>query len=130
MCCVNTRHLFSLTRVPVESPEALKGAIELDHAATVKRTKNVRDGFMYCIRVDAPNAGKGASSVLQPKVKRWTKLVMVLSSEPEMTAWIDAIRWALKSAVGSVSEMHDVDVNPGQAVLAVAVTPDEENTLL
>ena len=95
MFYVYARHRFSLTLVPVESPETLKGAIELDHAATVKRTKNVRDGFMYCIRVDAPNAGKGATSVLQPKVKRWTKLVMVMSSEPEMTAWIEAIRWVL-----------------------------------
>jgi hypothetical protein len=125
---------FNHPRVSVESPEALKGAIELDCDSSVKRTKNVRDGFEYCIRVDAPNAGKGARTVssTNPKVKRWTKLVMVLNSEPEMTSWIQAIRWALKSAAGSVSELAAVAATPQDEHFVAVPTPaqDDENRLL
>jgi hypothetical protein len=60
----------------------------LDSAATVKRTKNVRDGYIYCIRIDTPNAG----GLQLPGVKRWPKLVMALRSEPDMQSWILAIR--------------------------------------
>jgi hypothetical protein len=70
------------------SASAAKGIVALDKTATVKRTKNVRDGFEFCIRVDAPNAG---SSMLTG-VKRWTKLVMVLRNEPDMVSWIQTIR--------------------------------------
>jgi hypothetical protein len=94
----------------------LKGAIELDSAASVQRTKNARDGFEYCIRIDAPNAGKGAGVVAaaQPKVKRWTKLVMVLRSEPEMAAWLAAIRWGLQPNAGGVRETAAARAAPDQ----------------
>jgi hypothetical protein len=83
-----------LPHLPFISDEAsgvARGVIALDKAATVRRTKNVRDGFEYCIRIDAPNAanGSGANAV---GAKRWTKLVMVLRNEPEMAAWIEAIQ--------------------------------------
>ena len=130
-------------RVSVESPDDLKGAIELDCDSSVKRTKNVRDGFEYCIRVDSPNAGNGAKSVstTNPKVKRWTKLVMVLNSEPGMTSWIQAIRWVLKTAAGSVSQLvaaapapQDVHVDtPATTIIFFAAHGEEkgeENNLL
>ena len=67
----------------------------LDKAATVKRTKNMRDGFEYCIRIDAPNAANGSGAYaagVRAGAKRWTKMVMVLRNEPEMAAWIEAIQ--------------------------------------
>ena len=75
----------------------------LDKAATVKRTKNMRDGFEYVIRIDAPNSASGSGATAAGS-KRWTKLVMVLRSEPEMTAWIDAIRWSLSVAAAAAAE--------------------------
>jgi hypothetical protein len=68
-----------------------RGIIELDKAATVKRTKNTRDEFEYCIRIDAPNASKG-SGANAAGAKRWKKLVMVLRNEPDMAAWMEAIQ--------------------------------------
>ena len=68
-----------------------RGVVALDKAATVKRTKNMRDGFEYCIRIDAPNAANG-SGAYAVGAKRWTKLVMVLRNEPEMAAWMEAIQ--------------------------------------
>ncbi len=83
--------------------------------------------------MDAPNAGKGAktASTTNPKVKRWTKLVMVLNSEPEMTSWIQAIRWALKTSAGSVSELVAVASAPEDVhVVTPAAAHGEENQLL
>jgi hypothetical protein len=74
------------------SEAALKGIVLLDSAATVKRTKNIRDGYMYCIRIDTPNAG----GLQFPGVKRWPKLVMALRSEPDMQSWITAIRCGIE----------------------------------
>ena len=89
-CCPSSHLPF----ISDEASGVAKGVVALDKAATVRRTKNVRDGFEYCIRIDAPNAanGSGANAV---GAKRWTKLVMVLRNEPEMAAWIEAIRWIL-----------------------------------
>jgi hypothetical protein len=115
--CAQLFIAFCLTLVTVECPDMLKGAIELDAAASVQRTKNARDGFEYCIRIDAPNAGQGAgvAAAAQPKVKRWTKLVMVLRSEPEMAAWLAAIRWGLVPNAGSVRGTAAVHAVPDQA---------------
>jgi hypothetical protein len=73
--------------------------MRLDAAATADRTKNARDGFEFCIQIHSPNAATGAcvAGALQPKVKRWTKLVMALSCELDMTAWLRAIRWGVQS---------------------------------
>ena len=93
----------------------------------VTRTKNVRDRFEYCLRVDAPNAAK-RSVPLPTKVKRWTKLVMALPTEPEVTAWIDAIRWTLRSAGGStmlLQPMAAVSVHDSGGIAAQSrATPD------
>jgi hypothetical protein len=133
----------------VETPDMLKGVIELDCDAKVTalgstyslsslhqnlliffkvaRTKNVRDRFEYCIRIDAPNAAKRSVPV-PTKVKRWTKLVMALATEPEMTAWIDAIRWTLRSAGGAtmlLQPMAAVSVHDsGETAAQSRATPD------
>jgi hypothetical protein len=96
--------------ISAESADMLKGAIELDAKATVKRTKNVRDGFEYCIRVDAPNASTPSLSLPRQGVKRWTKLVMCLRTEGELVGWINALRWALvhnAAAAAAQSDAHD-----------------------
>ena len=81
--------LIAPTLILDEASGVARGVIALDKAATVRRTKNVRDGFEYCIRIDAPNAANGANAA---GAKRWTKLVMVLRNEPEMAAWMEAIQ--------------------------------------
>jgi len=86
-----------------EASGVARGIVVLDKAATVKRTKNMRDGFEYVIRIDAPNSASGSGATAAGS-KRWTKLVMVLRSEPEMTAWIDAIRWSLSAAAAAAAE--------------------------
>ena len=96
--------------ISAESADMLKGAIELDAKATVKRTKNVRDGFEYCIRVDAPNASTPSLSLPRQGVKRWTKLVMCLRTEGELVGWINALRWAMvhnAAAAAAQSDAHD-----------------------
>jgi hypothetical protein len=75
------------------SPSAAKGIVALDKTASVKRTKNVRDGFEFCIRVDAPSAVTAHST----GVKAWPKLVMALRNEPDMVSWIEAIRAGIES---------------------------------
>ena len=80
-----------------------RGIVELGKAATVKRTKNMRDGFEYVIRIDAPNSVSGSGATAAGS-KRWTKLVMVLRSEPEMMAWIEAIRWCLSATAAAAED--------------------------
>ncbi len=76
-----------------------RGLVLLDQSTSAKRTKNQRDGFQYCVRIDSPNA----TVVAGAGTKRWTKLVIALRSEMEMRSWIAAIQ----SGVG----MH-VDATP------------------
>ena len=93
-CCPSSHLLF----ISDEASGVARGVVALDKAATVKRTKNMRDGFEYCIRIDAPNAANGSGAYaagVRAGAKRWTKMVMVLRNEPEMAAWIEAIRWVL-----------------------------------
>jgi hypothetical protein len=66
---------------------AAKGIVVLDKTASVRRTKNVRDGFEYCIRIDAPNSATSLAGT-----KSWPKLVMALRSNQDMEAWLFAIR--------------------------------------
>ena len=90
--------LIAPTLISDEASGVARGVVALDKAATVKRTKNMRDGFEYCIRIDAPNAANGSGAYaagVRAGAKRWTKRVMVLRNEPEMAAWIEAIRWVL-----------------------------------
>jgi hypothetical protein len=90
--------LIAPTLILDEASGVARGVIALDKAATVQRTKNVRDGFEYCIRIDAPNAANGSGAYaagVRAGAKRWTKMVMALRNEPEMAAWIEAIRWIL-----------------------------------
>ncbi len=71
----------------------------MDKTSSVKRTKNVRDGFEYCIRVDSPNAAASHHT----GVKAWPKLVMALRNEPDMVSWIAAIRAGIEDReVGAV----------------------------
>ncbi len=65
-----------------------KGIVLLDTSTSVKRTKNIRDGFEYCLRIDSPNAA--ANPV--PGAKHWTKLVIALRSEVDLRAWVAAIQ--------------------------------------
>ena len=67
---------------------APQGIVRLDSSTVVHRTKNVRDGFEFCLRIDSPNA----STAHVPGTKRWSKLVIALRSEVEMKEWIEAIR--------------------------------------
>ncbi len=55
------------------SMPAAKGIVVLDKTASVRRTKNVRYGFEYCIRIDAPNSATSLAGT-----KSWPKLVMAL----------------------------------------------------
>ena len=89
--------------ISAESADQLKGVIELDAAATAQRTKNVRDGFAYCLRIDAPNARTPSLPSPSQRVKRWTKLVMCLRNEEQLVAWVDAIRWALVHNVATAT---------------------------
>jgi hypothetical protein len=97
-CCFLFRSKSHLTRCSDEQSGILKGVMELDHQSTAKRTKNSRDGFDHCIRVDSPNAKEtlGAVPELRAGMKRWTKLVVALRSDHDALAWLNAITWALK----------------------------------
>jgi hypothetical protein len=65
-----------------------KGILLLNKNSSVQRTKNQRDGFHFCIRLDSLES----SSSCSPSVKQWSKLVMILRSEAELTEWIRVIR--------------------------------------
>jgi hypothetical protein len=102
-----------------EASGLARGIVELDKAATVKRTKNMRDGFEYVIRIDAPNSASGSGATAAGS-KRWTKLVMVLRNEPAMTAWIEAIRSGIEGDT-FVASSRPLFVAPPQQTSSMVV---------